>query len=105
MAGNYYRDRIGSIRQAHCTRCVRVSDTFREFAVRGRTAVRDFEQLSPDLLLKRSTLGRDREVEVIEFSGKIGSKLLDRFTRCLGIFFPIGIWRGRVPVLHEVDLA
>src|SRR6185312_5945658 len=57
------RNRIRSVRQPYRAARVRIADSPRQFPVRNRLAIRNFEQFVPDLLLEGGAFGCEMNVE------------------------------------------
>jgi hypothetical protein len=80
MARNDDWNGIRSIGQANCAAGIRVTDALCELTVRNRLPIRNETEFSPHFLLKRSALGRKRQVEMLKLSPKIGAELANRFS-------------------------
>src|SRR6266568_8341147 len=105
MAGNHNRNGIRTIGQTHSPARLRIADPFGKLSVGGGVAVRDFEQLSPDLLLKGRAFWREWEIESFKLTGKIGAELADSFAEGHGIFLPLGFRHSRASVFGERNLT
>ncbi len=88
MTRNHDRDRVGAIGEAYGPTGFRISDSVGQLTVGNGRAVRNLAEAAPDSELKRGTLGRELQIEILQLAGEISMQLTNSLAERSSVFFP-----------------
>src|SRR5204862_5362545 len=94
MAGDYDRNGIRSVGQAHRPRSFGVANAPGQFAIGNSLTIRDITQTA-DFHLERSAVGRQWKRETFQFSCKVRFELADGLGQWSSILEPCRIGKLR----------
>src|SRR5262245_24214404 len=100
MTGDDDRERILAVGGPDCSCRTRGAKLLCEFAISAGFRIRYTPEGMPDSVLKRGTLGSEWQIELSQFTTKIGGELLASCTEFVLIMLPIILRSERSSFVH-----